>query len=174
MRTDSDEGRHRGADSGTVTGSTWRRRTLMLVGLGVALLFQLAWAAREQPQPYPAIILPGFGATSHGLESKFDQTLITVHYDDGYEATPYPSEFFGDFNYASIPGTITHVFDPAAPGSDSRIDADVRRWLRARAEVLHPRAAPASVQFCWQSGTVDLKNLTLHAGPCERTRRVEL
>jgi hypothetical protein len=174
MSAEQHEGSRAGVDPETDTGSVWRRRTWILLALGVALVLQFGWAARHQPQPYPAIILPGFGTTSQGLESKFDRTIITVRYDDGYETSPYPSEFFGDFNYASIPGTITHVFDPAESGSNRRISADVRNWLTARAEALHSGATPVEVQFCWQSGTVNLKELTLRHGPCERTRKIAL
>jgi hypothetical protein len=152
----------------------WRHRTYVLVALGVVLVAQGAYAARPQPQPYPAFVLPGFRNVAVGGEVSSDDVAITARYQDGTTLHPTPPDVFGVMIYSAIPGTIDYVFDPEVDGSDERITDDVRAWLRTRLTDLDDGAVPESISFCWRSVTVDINELSATTQPCDRTRTVPL
>lgn len=153
-------------------GAYWKKRTLAIPLLVAVLLVQGAYAARPQPQPYPAVILPGFRQTTTNWQSKFVHVEVSLRYADGTQLTPYLRDIFTDFNYSAIGPSVDHVFRPHGPNDRAPLSEPVMAWLKTKAGALHPASDVRSIRFCWRTVTNDVRGPSSSDGPCDPLREV--
>ncbi|MEX5263389.1 hypothetical protein RF640_05065 [Kocuria sp. CPCC 205231] len=148
-------------------------RNLIVVALfGLFLVTQLAMSSIVDPEPYPTIRMPGFGAApdSNGM---FDTKAvdISIHYEDGVTINPHVADVMRGFRYSSATHSFNYVFSES---EISRVDKEVAEWLAARATDLRPHSSPSYVEICWYSFQLDISTVEeVDATPCE-LRRVNL
>jgi len=150
----------------------WKKRTYAVALLVFVLVIQGAYAARPQPQPYPAVILPGFRQTTTDWRSEFGEADVTIRYDDGAVLSPPMHELFTNFNDASIGPTMEYVFSPNESDSAEPISKAVKDWLNTKASALHPASRVRSVRFCWRTATIDVRGPSSSDGGCDKAREV--
>lgn len=143
-----------------------RRRLAGVVLFGSLLLGQGVYSFAVEPEPYPAVRMPSFGAapTRDGLFPS-RMVSITVTYVDGSVANPRVSELMNGVRFSAARPTLDFAF---APGKT--IDQPSRSWLQDRARDIGPGSDPESVEICWQNAAVDVRNAHIvNAKPCETT-----
>jgi len=150
----------------------WKKRTLAVVLLVFVLVIQGAYAARPQPQPYPAVVLPGFRQTTTDWRSEFAEADVKIRYEDGTVLSPAMHELFTNFNDASIPPTIDYAFRPNESDIGEPISKAVKDWLNTKASALYPASRVRSVRFCWRTATIDVRGPSSSDAGCDRVREV--
>lgn len=143
-----------------------RRRLAGVILFGVLLIAQGVYSFAVEPEPYPAIRMPSFGAapTRDGL---FPSRVvsITVTYVDGSTENPRVYEIMNGVRFSAARPALNFAF---APGK--AIDDATRTWLRDRAREVGRGADPARVEICWQDAAVEVRNAHIvNAKPCEMT-----
>jgi hypothetical protein len=147
-----------------------RRNLALIVVFCGLLLVQSAWVRRTLPEPYPAIEMPSFGrAPSASGHMPLRIVTIVVGGEDGSRTSPTVGEFMGDMRFSVTRSALDHAFR-----GTGEIDPETMDWLRDRAAESMDSGVPAYVEFCWQTGVLDIHEaepVTLE--PCT-TRRIEL
>lgn len=143
-----------------------RRRLAGVILFGGLLFVQGVYSFAVEPEPYPAIRMPSFGAapTKDGL---FPSRMVSIKvtYVDGSTGNPRVSELMNGVRFSAARPTLNFAL---APGKS--IDEPTRSWLRDRAKEVGPGADPANVEICWQDAAVDIRNAhVVNAQPCETT-----
>jgi hypothetical protein len=143
-----------------------KRRLTALAVFGAVLLAQGVYSFAVEPEPYPTVRMPSFGAapTRAGLfPSRMVQ--VTVTYQDGSSVSPRVSEIMDGVRFSAARPTLNYVFKPGKP-----VDDETRAWLQARAKAVGPGSEPASVEVCWQDAAVNVEDAqVVNAKPCETT-----
>lgn len=143
-----------------------KRRLTALVAFGGILLAQGVYSFAVEPEPYPAVRMPSFGAapTRAGLFPT-RMVRISVAYTDGTTASLKVSQLMDGIRFSAARPSLNYAFKPG-----KQIDAETRSWLEARAEAVGDGRKPASVEICWQDAAVDVRNASVvNAKPCETT-----
>lgn len=134
------------------------RRLISVVVLGVILVVQAGIAITASREPFPAIIMPGFGASADadGI-FRTTQLHITVAYDDGTTLEPTFDELMDGFRFSSARPSLDYIFHPYQNPGVKNLPSSVVTWLRERAAGLGNDAEPESVSFCWQPTAIELR-----------------
>lgn len=143
-----------------------KRHLTALVAFGGILLAQGVYSFAVEPEPYPTVRMPSFGAapTRAGLFPS-RMVSITVAYTDGTTASPKVSQLMDGIRFSAARPSLNYAFKPG-----KQLDAETRTWLEARAESVGDGRKPSSVEICWQDAAVDVRDASVvNAKPCETT-----
>ncbi|WP_285240045.1 hypothetical protein [Pseudarthrobacter sp. MEB009] len=143
-----------------------KRRLSALAVFGALLLGQGVYSFAVEPEPYPTVRMPSFGAapTRAGLFAS-RMAYVKVTYADGSTVNPRVSEIMDGVRFSAARPTLNYVFKPGKP-----VDDDTRLWLAARAKAVGGGSEPTSVEVCWQDAAVDVHDArVVNAKPCETT-----
>jgi len=124
-----------------------RKTIRLMVGvIGVALIVQFAYG-KIWDEPYPAVILPGFGGVAHpGSHATTKEATITVQTAGGETETVDASTLFG-----GIPGRRARGFlrNIAPSGGELSAPSAVMNWLAGNLEEALG-ASPTSLKVTWR------------------------
>lgn len=161
------------AESNRSCPARQRRQLITVLIVGVLLLAQGFYAFAVEPEPYPAIRMPGFGAAP-SQDGKFtrDGLEILVRYSDGATRKPTPEALVPDVRFSSARATLDKAFRPLANGSanPNADEQQVISWLRQNATSLSG-SQPSEVVFCWRKQIVRISDAAVsYPGNCETVR----
>lgn len=148
-----------------------RKRITILGALIALLMIQGLYAFATEPEPYPAIRLPGFGAAptpdgkfaNEGLE-------ITIRYADGTALRPSPDSLASDVRFSSARTTLDRAFRPLQNGTrnPNADKPEVISWLKRQASALNP-SSPKEAEFCWRTRVVEIRDGSFeYVGDCKK------
>lgn len=143
-----------------------KRRLMALAVFGGLLLSQGVYSFAVEPEPYPAVRMPSFGAspTRAGLFPG-RMAYVKVTYADGSTVNPRISEIMDGVRFSAARPTLNYVFKPG-----KAVDDQTRLWLKTRAKAVGDGSEPTAVEVCWQDAAVDVHNAqVVGAKPCETT-----
>lgn len=143
-----------------------RRRLTALLAFGGLLLAQGVYSFAVEPEPYPTVRMPSFGAapTRTGL---FPTRIVNikVSYADGSTSNPRVSELMDGVRFSAARPSLNYAFKPG-----KQIDTETRSWLERRAQALGGGPKPSSVEICWQDAAVNVSDASVvNAKPCDTT-----
>jgi hypothetical protein len=133
-------------------------------------------------EPYPALVMPGFGGTLAGEDGKIHITNVTckVLFRDGAAAWVSAYDLLAQAPSAYHNVIMSHMFGPAKPRPSpswvalrlfpgrvlSRLreaqtepDPQTKEWLSQRVQALFPSQTPSTVTFVWYVETFDPKQV---------------
>jgi hypothetical protein len=142
---------------------------LALAALIAFLLAQFAATRLAPHEPYPAVLMPGFGAAPEADGSfSFVVRSAEIHYADADPVTVTPEQLFEGFASNQMNPTWDRVLGD--PGDLER-DAEAMDWLRERATALSVNitSVPTDLSVCWIDTEIEIDDGAVAPAPCETT-----
>lgn len=145
------------------------RRLIIIAALWALLVAQGWYALLADPEPFPAVVMPGFGVASDA-DGTYVATLlkVSIEFDDGTTLEFRFDEVMNGFRFSAAEPSIEFLFDPDRNPDAANPPPEVITWLRLNAARLGGGRKPESITFCWQKTLVDLSNAG--AAPTEECR----
>lgn len=157
----------------TASSSRKRKQFAVVAVLITALLLQGLWAFATEPEPYPAVRLPGFGDAPTADGQFADSGLeIEVRYANGLTLRPTPDILASDIRFSSARPTLDEAFRPGPDGAPNPNSSNERviAWIKKRASLL-TSSPPSEVTFCWRTRVINISDATYtYRGECELTK----
>jgi hypothetical protein len=147
-----------------VANRPWR--TIAVAVLGLILAVQGYFALAIDPEPYPAIRMPGF-SKAPSKDGTFGTTVARadVVFRDGNVLPISPTELMSQFRFSTAQPSYDYLFKS---NDASLITPAVKEWLRRRIGTIHGAGLPVELRMCWQDAKVGVVDATLtEIAPCE-------
>lgn len=153
------------------SGAKRHIRLVIVVALAAFLVAQAAIATLAPREPFPAVVMPGFGSSAP-TEGPFRATLLDIEitFDDGSTLEPTFAELMSDFRFSSARPSIDYMFHPKNNPDASDPPTAVVTWLKHETERLGDGKNATSISFCWRPTDIDLRTAeAVPGGPCIST-----
>lgn len=141
-------------------------RVLTVAALGVILVGQFALSRIPATEPYPVILMPGFGsAPSSSGSFEFVVRSAEIRYSDAKPVTVTPEQLFDGLEDNQVNPSWDRLFRLA---KDLPHDQQAMRWVHERVTDLsvNVESAPVELRMCRTETRLDIHSGAIADAPC--------